>query len=118
MFERKVRVRLSDLAAGMVVKNDRVWVRINHIDPMMPGSCQRKGTCTARRQRKHGAFTVWFGLTMYKVLVNSLPSNYAIMSAASARVEVHNTTTGDVNGPLIQTGSIDGQTVFDFFKNR
>lgn len=118
MFERTVRVRLSDLAAGMVVKSGRAWVRINHIDPMVLGSSQRKGTCTSRRQRRHGAFTVWFETTMHKVLVNSLPPDYAIMPVARIQARVHNTANGEVNGPLIQTGSIDGQTVTDFFKGK
>ena len=124
MFERKVNVRQRELAKSMVVKHDGAWVRIEHIDPVMPGSNQRKATCTLRHQMRSGAFTAWFVEGEHKVVASTFPLDFAIKpSPVPVKHEqvqrgVHNVVNGEVNGPLIQAGSIDGQTVTDFFKDK
>lgn len=131
MFDRKTDVGQKELAAGMIVGTRQGWVRIAHIDPPDPRSHQRKATCTLRRQTKPGAFTVWFAEGPHKVLNDSLPVGFAnrshnVSSPAATAPTTHehvqggvrNTVHGEVRGSLIQTGSIDGQTVSDFFKDK
>jgi len=124
VFERKVKVQQRELAAGMLVKHGRAWVRIHHIEHPTAGSNQRKATCTLRDQVRPGGFTVWFAAGEHKVVASTLPLDFAIKpSPAPVKREhvqggVHNVVNGEVNGPLIQAGSIDGQTVTDFFKDK
>jgi hypothetical protein len=67
---------------------------------------------------------VWFAAGEHKVVASTLPLDFAIKpSPAPVKREhvqggVHNVVNGEVNGPLIQAGSIDGQTVTDFFKDK
>lgn len=132
MFERKVHVEQHELAAGMIVQYGRSWVRIHHIEDAQAGSNQRKATCTLRRQTKPGAFTVWFLPRKHRVIADSLPPNFAIQPQPAPQAQdesepetrthvqrgVHNVIEGTVHGPTIQAGSIGGQKVTDFFKNK
>lgn len=114
MFERKQWVTQKELAAGMVVKRSRVWLRIHHIANAEAGSDRRKATCTLRDQRTTGGFTVWFDAGRYKVVESTLPEGFAIkLKTSESDVEqvqpgVHNVINGPVTHPVIQAGHIMG----------
>lgn len=125
MFDKTTKVQLGELTAGMIVKHGRAWVRIHHIELITAGSNQRKATCTLRHQMKPGAFTVWFGFKMHKVLDDSLPAGFAIRAHEvpvedetmpptheHAQEGVHNVVHGEVRGSLIQMGLIEGDIIF------
>lgn len=137
ILRRKLWVALTGLRVGMVTKHMGRWVYINTIDPVTKTTMTRRAVVTLMHaSRRTGGTVVFFPDTPRRVLRSSIAPDLidgvtvaddpnAIMllmplgeptERAHVQRGVHNSIAGDVNGPTLQAGNIDGQTVTDFFK--